>query len=204
MNNQNIILVGEKLYEVNPDTQDLTPVTLCEHQMVFTRGFCSIIEKHTGKVICKIALAHRLAEGFSAPTKAQLEDAKAFVAGEIQPSPSRTKKTFDNPHAKELFYYQQSNLMKFRDCVYVICSNTENLKNSQNGKFNFNFNDLCRILVSPQFTIDHLFSDDRGNRYTLRAYHACVNQVLYLCRKEFKEDVYGEVCIQESSSWSPA
>lgn len=182
-----LLLIGEKLYTECPESKNLIPVHMCEHILVYTEGYAAVVDKYTNTTICKIALAHRLSEGFSKPTKAQLEDADRMVRGEIKPPLKRAKKVVVNHYWKELLTYQQLNLSLFRECVHLTTANKEVLRNPQNGKINFNFNDLCRILVTHEFTSDDLFSDERGNEYTMRAYRESLEDVVRLCRNQFNK-----------------
>lgn len=178
------LLLDSGVYSKN-EYGDLTFVCKPEYSLLYTEGYASMVESATGVERVKLPLAHRLSDGFSKPSNAQLEQSSKYAAGEIVAPPTRTKKTIDNPHGKELLSYQLRSNSRFKDCVYIIVNNMDSLKNQQNGKFNFNFNDLCRILTCEKFTSDYLFSDERGNRYTIAAFRKSVSSIVNLCRKEF-------------------
>lgn len=180
----NLLLLEIGVYSRN-EYGDLTFVSPPTYSLSYTKGYAAMVENTTGVERVKLPLAHRLSDGFSKPSLAQLEQSEKYAAGEIVAPPTRTKKVIDNPHGKELLSYQLRSNSKFRDCVYVIVNNMDSLRNQQNGKFNFNFNDLCRILVCDKFTSDHLFSDERGTRYTIAAFRKSVESITSVCRKEF-------------------
>ncbi|MDH4554785.1 hypothetical protein E8F11_06275 [Pseudomonas sp. BN417] len=120
-------------------------------------------------------------------TETQLSDpvAQALLDGSLKAKPTRAKRKVINPHGRELMAYKLSNQERFFMLLKAVVV-TDSTLIAKSGKLNFNFRDLGRILCMDEFSSGHLFSDSRGNEYTMAAYRKVIGRFVKVCRQAWE------------------
>lgn len=192
-----IITIDGIHYIVDSITQDLspmwgdtvatpvTPSTENDGRYTLVRDGSKVftVDTLTGEIVRTLHLEGRKFQ----VTNVQLNDpkAKALVEGTLEKKPTRAKRKVINPHGRELMTYKLNNQERFFMLLKAVAV-TDSTLIAKSGKLNFSFRDLGRILCMDEFTSDHLFSDSRGNEYTMAAYRKVIGRFVKVCRQAWE------------------